>query len=48
MVTSEAPLEMTQLLQERREDILQIADRHGASNVRVFGSVTLVPGGTCP
>ena len=48
MVTSEAPLEMTQLLQERREDILRIADRHGASNVRVFGSVTLVPGGACP
>lgn len=45
MVTSEAPLEMTQLLQERREDILQIADRHGASNVRVFGSVSRGEGG---
>ena len=40
MVTSEAPLEVTQLLQEKREDILRIADRHGASNVRVFGSVS--------
>ena len=38
MATSEAPPEMTQLLRERREDILRIADRHGASNVRVFGS----------
>jgi len=30
---------LTELLQEKREDILQIAGRHGASNVRVFGSV---------
>ncbi|MEA5617068.1 nucleotidyltransferase family protein [Cronbergia sp. UHCC 0137] len=27
------------LLQERREEILQIASKHGAFNVRVFGSV---------
>ncbi len=26
-------------LQERREDILRVAARHGAFNVRVFGSV---------
>ncbi|MGH9063836.1 MAG: nucleotidyltransferase family protein [Acidimicrobiales bacterium] len=26
-------------LRARREEILQIADSHGASNVRVFGSV---------
>lgn len=26
-------------LQEKREDILRIAARHGAHNVRVFGSV---------
>ena len=45
MVTSEAPLEVTQLLQEKREDILRIADRHGASNVRVFGSVSRGEGG---
>ena len=45
MVTSEAPLEVTQLLQERREDILRITDRHGASNVRVFGSVSRGEGG---
>jgi predicted nucleotidyltransferase len=28
-----------QLLQEKREDIQRIAVQHGASNVRVFGSV---------
>ena len=28
-----------ELLQERREDILRIAAQHGASNVRIFGSV---------
>ena len=27
------------LLKEKREEILRIAHRHGASNVRVFGSV---------
>jgi len=27
------------LLQEKREDILRIASRYGAGNVRVFGSV---------
>ncbi len=27
------------LLKEKREDILQIAAKHGARNVRVFGSV---------
>lgn len=32
MVTLEA-------LRERRRDILAIASRHGASNVRIFGSV---------
>ncbi|RJP24499.1 MAG: DNA polymerase subunit beta [Candidatus Abyssobacteria bacterium SURF_5] len=26
------------LLKEKREEILQIAERHGARNVRVFGS----------
>jgi predicted nucleotidyltransferase len=31
-----APLE---LLQQKRDDILQIAARHGAHNIRVFGSV---------
>ncbi len=30
---------LKQLLQERREEILQIAAKHGAFNVRVFGSV---------
>lgn len=28
-----------QLLKEKREEILKIAARHGARNVRVFGSV---------
>ncbi len=28
----------TELLREKREDILRIAARHGARNVRVFGS----------
>jgi len=27
------------LIRERREDILRLAARHGARNVRVFGSV---------
>lgn len=27
------------LLKEKREEILRIAARHGASNVRIFGSV---------
>ena len=29
----------SELLAERRESILQLADLHGARNVRVFGSV---------
>ncbi|MDZ4875296.1 MAG: hypothetical protein CLLPBCKN_004692 [Chroococcidiopsis cubana SAG 39.79] len=28
-----------ELLQKRREDILRIAAQHGASHVRIFGSV---------
>jgi len=28
-----------ELLKEKRQDILQVAERHGAYNVRVFGSV---------
>ncbi len=32
-------MELAELIHEKREDILQIAARHGASNVRVFGSV---------
>jgi predicted nucleotidyltransferase len=30
---------MKDLLKEKREEILQIAAKHGARNVRVFGSV---------
>ncbi|MFH0824455.1 MAG: nucleotidyltransferase family protein [Pseudomonadota bacterium] len=31
-------MDVTRVLQERREDILRIAARHGARNVRLFGS----------
>ncbi len=30
---------ISQLLKEKREEILQLATKHGAYNVRVFGSV---------
>ena len=30
---------MNELLKDKRDDILRIATRHGAQNVRVFGSV---------
>jgi hypothetical protein len=30
---------ITQLLQAKREEILHLADRYGAHNVRLFGSV---------
>jgi uncharacterized protein len=33
-------MKLQQLLQEKREDILAIAAKHGAFNVRVFGSVS--------
>jgi uncharacterized protein len=33
-------MKLQRLLQEKREDILAVADRHGAFNVRVFGSVS--------
>ena len=32
-------MSLNELLQEKREDILHIAARRGASNVRIFGSV---------
>lgn len=32
-------MEIKQLLQQKREEILAIAAKHGAYNVRVFGSV---------
>ncbi len=31
-------MEVAELLRLKREDILRLADRHGARNVRVFGS----------
>jgi predicted nucleotidyltransferase len=32
-------MKLSQLLQEKRQDILNIATKHGAFNVRIFGSV---------
>ena len=32
-------MKLKQLLQEKREEILTIAEKHGAFNVRIFGSV---------
>ncbi len=32
-------MKLKQLLQEKREEILKIAAKHGAYNVRIFGSV---------
>ena len=39
MTTIVEAVDLARLLQEKREDILRIAKKHGASNVRVFGSV---------
>lgn len=36
---SKSPLSIETLLKEKRSDILQIAAQHGATNVRIFGSV---------
>ena len=38
-------LDLDALLREKREQILEIATRHGAYNVRVFGSVAKGIGG---
>jgi len=35
----ESSIKIEELLQKNREEILKIAAEHGASNVRVFGSV---------
>ena len=32
-------MNISELLQNKREEILQLADRHGAYNIRIFGSV---------
>ena len=32
-------MDLQKLLKENREEILRIATKHGASNVRIFGSV---------
>ncbi len=32
-------MDVTQLLRAKREDVLKVAAKHGAHNVRVFGSV---------
>src|SRR3989338_5232177 len=36
--SGEKTMDITQILEAKKEDILQIAARHGARNVRVFGS----------
>jgi predicted nucleotidyltransferase len=33
------PMGLTELLREKRQEILKIAAKHGAYNVRIFGSV---------
>ena len=37
--TGKRPMQLNDLIQAKRNDIVQIAARHGATNVRVFGSV---------
>jgi predicted nucleotidyltransferase len=32
-------MKLKQLLEEKRKDIIEIAARHGAYNIRIFGSV---------
>jgi predicted nucleotidyltransferase len=39
MARSEKAKLMEDILREKREEILRIAEKHGARNVRVFGSV---------
>jgi hypothetical protein len=39
MARSEKTTVMEDLLQEKRDEILRIAEKHGARNVRIFGSV---------
>ena len=39
MARSEKTKLMEDLLREKREEILRIAEKHGARNVRLFGSV---------
>jgi len=39
MRKEQSAMGIEELLREKREEILQIAARHGARNVRVFGSV---------
>ncbi len=33
------PVKLNELIQEKREEILALAAKHGARNVRIFGSV---------
>ena len=39
MARSEKTKVMDDLLREKRQEILRIAEKHGARNVRIFGSV---------
>lgn len=38
-------MQITEVLRAKRQEILQIAAKHGASNVRVFGSAVRGDGG---
>jgi len=40
-------MELERLLRERREEIVQVAAKYGARNVRVFGSVARGKAGEC-
>lgn len=33
-------MDVRELLREKREDILQIASKHGVTHIRIFGSAT--------
>jgi len=39
MINKGHEMETGKLLEAKRDDILRVADKHGARNVRVFGSV---------
>ncbi len=40
MAASTTSMELTELIRQKRDDILRVAAKHGAYNVRVFGSVS--------
>jgi len=38
--SSTEPMDINQLLKERRQEILALATQHGAKHIRIFGSVS--------